>query len=103
MPVQSGTGRNGVWKKQEYVIETAGQIPRKVCFSLWGDKIEQFNIQEGLEMEVMFDLESREYNGRWYTEIKAWKVSRKTGDNTYPPAGPPPEDFDMPIGDGLPF
>lgn len=103
MPLQSGTGRNGVWKKQEYVIETAGQVSRKVCFSLWGDKIDQFNIQEGLELEVSFDLESREYNGRWYTEVKAWKVARKTGDNLSQSAGPPPEDFEMPTGDGMPF
>jgi hypothetical protein len=103
LPLQSGTGKNGVWKKQEYIIESNGQIPRKVCFSLWGDKIDQFKLQEGLDAEVMFDIESREFNGRWYTEVKAWKVTRKSADNPYSAQGPPPEDFDMPAGDGMPF
>ncbi len=40
----------------------------------WGDKIDQFNIQQGENLAVSVDLESREYNGRWYTDVKAWKV-----------------------------
>ena len=103
LPLQSGTGRNGVWKKQEYVVETSGQVPRKVCFSLWGDKIDQFNIQEGSDVDIMFDLESREYNGRWYTEVKAWKVNTKSAAGMAPQQGPPPEDFEMPAGDDMPF
>ena len=79
LPLQTGTGKNGIWKKQEYVIETSDKIPRKLCFSLWGDKIEQFQLTEGDQAEISFDLESREYNGRWYTEAKAWKCS-KTSD-----------------------
>jgi len=79
LPLQSGTGKNGTWKKQEYIIETADKISRKVCFSLWGDKVDQFPLKEGDQAEVMFDLESREYNGRWYTEAKAWKVVKGTG------------------------
>lgn len=77
LPLQTGMGKNGPWKKQEYIIETGEKIARKVCFSLWGDKIDQFQVGQGDEVEVMFDLESREYNGRWYTELKAWKVVRK--------------------------
>ena len=42
----------------------------------WGDKIDQFNIKQGENLAVSIDLESREYNGRWYTDVKAWKVSR---------------------------
>ena len=45
-------------------------------FMAWGDKIDQFNIKQGETVEVSVDLESREYNGRWYTDVKAWKVSR---------------------------
>lgn len=103
LPMQSGTGRNGVWRKQEYVVETTGQISRKVCFSLWGDKIDQFKITEGSEVEVMFDIESREHNGRWYTEARAWKVNRKSPAGAASQAGPPPEDFEMPAGDDMPF
>ena len=46
----------------------------------WGDKIDQFNLQQGEAVEVSVDLESREYNGRWYTDVKAWKVSRPGSD-----------------------
>ena len=104
LSLQSGTGKNGIWKKQEFILETAGQVPKKVCFSLWGDKIDQFNLKEGEEAEVMFDLESREYNNRWYTEAKAWKIVKKT-----PGQPPPATEEDYPLydaslpEDGLPF
>jgi len=74
LPLQTGTGKNGTWKKQEFVVEIPGQISRKVCFNIWGDKIDQYKVTEGTEVKVSFDLESREYNGKWYTDVKAWKV-----------------------------
>ena len=62
---------------QEYVLETQEQYPRKMCFNVFGsDKIAQFNIQAGEEMTVSFDINAREYNGRWYNDIRAWKVER---------------------------
>lgn len=77
LPVVEGAGRNGnTWKKQEYVIEIPGQYPKKVCFSAWGEKVDSFAIRPEEELTVSFDVESREYNGRWYTEVRAWKVSR---------------------------
>ena len=79
LPLQSGQGRNGEWKKQEYVIENHDQYPKKVCFNLWGDKIDQFAIQAGEELAVSFDIDCREYNGRWYNDIRAWKVDRVPG------------------------
>ncbi len=76
LPEQSGEGRNGTWKKQEYVIELPGQYPKQVCFYAWGDTIESFALKEGEEVTVSIDIESREYNGKWYTNIKGWRVSR---------------------------
>ena len=76
LPVKSGQSANGEWRKQEYVLQTESQYPKKVCFMAWGEKIEQFAIQQGETLQVAVDLESREYNGRWYTDVKAWKVSR---------------------------
>ncbi|MFZ4456275.1 MAG: DUF3127 domain-containing protein [Bacteroidales bacterium] len=77
LPLQSGQGKNGVWKKQDYVIEFAnGQYSKKVCFNIWGDKIDAFQLIEGEEVKVEFDIESREFNGRWYTDVRAWNVSR---------------------------
>ena len=76
LPQQSGMGKKGPWKKQEFILETQAQYPKKVCLSAWGDKIDQFGIAEGDQLNVSVDLESREYNGRWYTEAKAWKIER---------------------------
>jgi hypothetical protein len=107
LPEQSGQGKNGTWKKQEYILETAGQYPKKVCFSVWGDKIDQFNVKTGDAVEVSFDVESREYNQRWYTELRAWKVAKQgAAGNDGPPNFPPPsaDDFMEKADDGdLPF
>jgi hypothetical protein len=83
---QSGEGKNGRWRKREYVIETGDQYPKKICFNLWGDKIDQFPMKEGDNVTVSFDLESREFNGKWYTDVKAWKVENgaKKGNSNQP-------------------
>ena len=101
-PVQTGEGKNGTWKKQEYVIEFErnSHYPRKMMFNLWGDKIDQFNIQEGQDLRVSFDIDCREYNGRWYNDIRAWRVEPDNGEaapfapsapsaDTATPAAPP--------------
>lgn len=76
LPEVTGTGRSGnSWRKQEFILETRGQYPRKVCMSLWGDKIDQFPLQSGAEITASVEVESREYNGRWYTDIRAWKIA----------------------------
>lgn len=74
LPLQTGTGRNGEWKKQDIIVETEGQYPKKVCISIWGDKINSAQLQVGAMLNISFDVESREYNGRWYTDVKAWRV-----------------------------
>jgi hypothetical protein len=79
LPAQTGTGKNGVWKKQEFVVETDGQYPKKVCISAWGDKADPAVLVPGRMLKIDFDLESREYNGRWYTEAKAWKIELADG------------------------
>ncbi len=78
LPVVGGVSKAGnEWKKQEYVLETHDQYPRKVCFQIFGaDRIEQAHIQAGEELTVSFDIDSREYQGRWFTNINAWKVER---------------------------
>jgi len=80
LPLQSGQGKNGVWKKQEYVLEYGDQYPKLVCFNLWGEKVDQFPLGEGDIATVYFDVESREYNGKYYTDVKAWKIEK--GDST---------------------
>lgn len=80
LPVQSGVSSSGNnWSKAEFVIETVEQYPKKVCANLWGDRakaLDQFQL--GSLITVSFDLESREYNGRWYTDVRAWKVDAAT-------------------------
>ncbi len=74
LALQTGEGKNGVWKKQDVVVETKSQYPKKVCLSFWGDKINPSLLVVGADLKISFDAESREYNGRWYTELRAWKV-----------------------------
>ena len=75
---RSGVSKNGNnWKVQEYVLETHDQYPRRMCFDIFGDeKIQQFNIQAGEELTVSFDIDAREWQGRWFNSIRAWKVDR---------------------------
>jgi len=83
LPLQSGAGKNGEWKKQDIIVETDGQYPKKVCISIWGDKINDQQLTVGNHLTIDFDVESREYSGRWYTDLKAWKIEVA---NQIPPA-----------------
>jgi hypothetical protein len=74
---QSGASKTGKnWVKQDFVIETPGQYPKKVCLSAWGDATDTLaNASVGDHVNISFNLESREYNGKWYTEARVWKMS----------------------------
>lgn len=74
LPIQTGTGKNGEWKKQDSIVKTIGQYPRKVCISIWGDKINEGQLRIGNLLQIDFDIESREYNSKWYTDIIAWEI-----------------------------
>src|SRR5947208_12458586 len=75
LPSQNGQGQKGPWVKQNFVIETGDQYPKKVCLLAWNDKAEFVSrLKEGDEVKVAFDLESREFNGKWYTDAKVWKM-----------------------------
>ena len=102
LPEKSGQSARGGWRKQEYILETQGQYPKTVCFMAWGDKIDEFGIREGQELEVSIDIESREYNERWYTDVKAWKVAPLGG--TASAGAPPSNNEPPPYGeDDVPF
>lgn len=115
LPTQSGEGKNGPWRSQDYVLETQDQYPKKVCFNLFGAKIDQFPIAIDDQVNVNFDIESREWNGRWFTSIRAWKVEKAAVNGAAPdgnmdaygtPPPPVPPVFDsIPSdeGSGLPF
>jgi len=92
----SGTSKSGNdWVKQEFILETDGSYPKKVCFSLWGDKLDMLaGVQPGEQIKVSFDPESREFNSRWYTELRVWKLEtagsspspkpKTEGENAFP-------------------
>ena len=89
MQPRSGTStRTGnPWMTQEYVIEVPGQYPRKMLFNIFGeDRIKQFNIQAGEEITVQFDIDAREYNGRWFNDIRAYNIIRGQIAQTVPQA-----------------
>jgi len=119
MPMQSGISKTGnSWQKQEFVIETLEQFPRKICANLWGERtavLETLAIDDKVVMN--FDLESREFNGKWYTDVKAYKLepvitnpqATQTAQTTpiVAPANELPQEFetfaDEGVGDDLPF
>ena len=77
LPVKSGVSqRTGEqWQSREYVIETQEQYPKKMCFEVFGtDKLKEFNIRNNDLIKVHFDITAREYNGKWYNSVRAWKV-----------------------------
>ncbi|MBO4690418.1 MAG: DUF3127 domain-containing protein [Paludibacteraceae bacterium] len=88
LPEQSGVGKNGnPWKVQPYVLETLDQYPRKVHFEVFGEeRIKQNPCDLDQLVTVSFDIESREFNGRWYTSIRAWRIQQ--GDTTQAAAQP---------------
>lgn len=105
LPLQTGISKNGQWRKQDIIVETDGQYPKKICISIWGDKINEKQLIIGNNLDIYFELESREFNGKWYTDVKAWKInlSEKT------PAEKPvdfhlsTEEIAEEDDDGLPF
>ncbi len=84
LPIQTGEGKNGTWQKSGFVVETSNEkFPKKIYFTTWGDTIAQSQLfQIGEDVKVSFDVESREYQGKWYSDIKAWKVERVSGGAT---------------------
>ncbi len=75
LPEVSGVSRSGNnWKKREYVLEnTEGSFPRKVAFTCFGDNADRIQLKVGDKVNMFFDIESREFNGRWYTDIRCWR------------------------------
>lgn len=97
---QSGMGKKGQWRKQEYIVETFSQYPKKICIGVWGDKIDQFNLHVGDSINAAVEIESREYNGKWYTEVRAWKCDKTASVNV---GGQQPQQQSKPTTADEPF
>ena len=77
LPERSGVSARGEWKSQTYVIETQEQYPKKMAFDVFGaDRLAQFNIHSGEVINVSFDIDAHEYQGRYFNQIRAWNVTK---------------------------
>ena len=83
LPERSGVSQRGnQWRSISYVLETQEQYPKKLAFDVTNDKIDQLNIQLGEILTVQFDINAREYNGRWFNSVNAWNVIRQAQQST---------------------
>jgi hypothetical protein len=114
LDLQSGMSKAGnEWRKQEYVLETLSSYPKKVKFDFFGERIDQYPLEVGDIITLGYDIESREYNGKWYTEIRGFNAIKEQPQQAAPVEQPPmPEPVPAPTqadlfngekGDDLPF
>ena len=116
LPVQQGTSARGAWAKQEFIFEyQEGNFPSQICMNVWGeDKVRDLEkYQVGDKVKISFNLSSREYNGRWYTDVRAWRIEPAGAAQTapqYAQSAPAPapmptaDDMSTPLSDDdLPF
>ena len=103
LPLQIGMSKNGQWRKQDIIVETDSQYPKKICISIWGDKINEKQLIIGNNLDISFELESREYNEKWYTDVKAWKIDLSENSNIQKPVDSHFAIEDNNEDDGLPF
>ena len=122
--VQTGTSARGAWAKQEFILEyQEGNFPSQVCMNVWGDdKVRELDkYQVGDKVKVSVNLSSREYNGRWYTDVRAWRIEPAnapvqgydyaqsagaySAPMSAPQSAPAPsvDDMSSPVEDDLPF
>ncbi len=94
----TGESSRGPWKKQELIIETEEQFPRKVCLLNWNDKVDITGLKPNDYIKAAINIESREFKGRWFTDVKVWKIEPvdKNTSNT-----PPVDDAPLPGPDEI--
>ncbi len=70
-----GASARGPWKKQELIIETTEQYPKKVCLICWNERVNEANgYFVGQTIKAQISIESREFNGKWYTDVRAIRL-----------------------------
>lgn len=92
MPVTKGTSARGDWQRQDVVFDynDGGNFSRKICVTFFNRPDDVAKLHEGSTYQVSVNIESREYNGRWYTDIRAWRLQAKQQET---PAAAPMSDF----------
>ena len=91
MPPTSGTSARGEWKRQDVIFELPQEFSRKICVTFFNKESDVAMLREGMTCTVSVNIESREFNGRWYTDVRAWRIQPKT--NEAAPAMPPMPDM----------
>jgi hypothetical protein len=101
MEPHGGTGKTGKqWSKCDFIITTGVEYPKDVCLTAWGDMVKSVqNLIEGQKVTAHIEISSRENSGRWYTEVKAWKIESAAA----AVARPASETFATVQDDDLPF
>ncbi len=110
---KSGESKNGPWRKRDFILKTEGDYAKQICITQWGDSIDKADVQKGEEIVAHIDIQSREYNGNWYTDVKAWKIEKvsEQGATSMPGKGgedskktdPSPSEEIFDVDDELPF
>ena len=107
LPLTQGTSARGEWQRQDVVFELPSEFSRKICVTFFNKPTDVAKLREGATYTVSVNVESREYNGRWYTDVRAWKIEKVQasapahGEGSDPP---PPADFEPNAQtDDLPF
>lgn len=111
LPVQSGSSARGTWSKQDFLVETEDTYPKKICMNVWGDdKIRDLaSLTEGEKYRFSLNIESREFNQRWYTDVRAWKIEKLDSQKDSNPVSAPFPSYEEPVSgfdneeDDLPF
>ena len=107
LPAKEGVSQStgNPWKCQDYVIETSEMYPKRCCFNVFGaEKIQEMNIQPGETLTVSLEINANEYQGKWYNQVRGWKVVRvpAQGQGQQQPAEQAPAQA-QPQNDNLPF
>ncbi len=98
LPAQGGTSARGAWTRQDFVVEYQdGNYPAEACFSAWGqDRVDELaRFEVGDAVKVSFNIKAREYSGRWYNDLRVWRISpagqpAQQAAPAYAPAAPAP-------------
>lgn len=108
LDVETGESENGAWQKRQFIIETDDKYPKQICCMAWGDKVDDIkDVAIGSKVTVSINIESREYNQRWYTDVRMWKIVVENAPKSAQTATKQPEKkHDAEVGspeDDLPF
>jgi hypothetical protein len=76
LPVESGVSNGNTWKNQLVIIEQGGEYPKQIAVKINPEKVDINQFAEGESITAHINIESREYNDRFYTDVKAWKIEK---------------------------